>query len=1089
MRDYSEDALIEQPAIQLFHDLRWQTINAFEEQYGPGGTLGRETRAEVVLVPRLRAALAKLNPALPADAIELAILELTRDRSALNPTHANREVYRLLKDGIKVTVRNEDDEETAETARVVDWDSPYNNDLLLVSQLWVAGEMYTRRADLVGFVNGLPLVFVELKASHRRLEAAYRDNLRDYKDTIPQLFWYNALIVLSNGSQTRIGSITAGWEHFFEWKKITSEGEQGRISLETAIRGVCEPGRLLDIIENFILYSDAGGGLIKIIAKNHQYLGVNNAIVAVLDIRHNQGRLGVFWHTQGSGKSVSMVFFSQKVLRKIPGNWTFLIVTDRQELDDQIYKTFAAAGAVTEEEVHAESGEDLKRLLREDHRNVFTLIQKFRTERGETYPTLSERADIIVITDEAHRSQYDAFALNMRNALPNAAFIAFTGTPLIVGEEKTREVFGDYVSIYNFRQSIEDGTTVPLYYENRIPELQLTNPRLNEDIEQLIEGADLDEDQQQRLEREFAREYHLITRDDRLERIAEDIVAHFMSRGQPGKAMVVLIDKATAVRMYDKVRTYWQRYLDGMRTRLATLEGNAPLLYPVRGGRREGATHDVAAPGATRAEPDEATVAEIEELRAKIAYMEETDMAVVVSQAQNEIADFRAKGLDIAIHRLRIVTEDLETKFKDPTDPLRIVFVCAMWMTGFDVPSLSTLYLDKPMRNHTLMQTIARANRVFGDKTNGLIVDYVGVFRDLQKALAIYATPRGGGEEEDTPVKDKAELVAQLGLAIEEASAFCRLHGVDIPAIMAAAGYDRVALLDEAVDALMVNDEVRRRYIAMAATVAQVYRAILPDPAAANYTPATALFAVLADKVRSYLPEPDITGVMAGIEKLLDTSIAAEGYVIQGVAEAGQPNEPIRPIDLSQIDFEALRRRFEQGRRHIEAQRLRGAINVKLQRMVRLNKARTDYLERFQRLIEEYNAGSMNVEVFFDQLMAMAQELTEEERRALAEHLSEEELAIVDLLTRPGPPLDDKQREQVKRTARDLLDTLKREKLVLDWKKRQLTRAGVLTTIRDVLDRELPSTYTKDAFDEKCAQVYQHIYDAYADGSHSIYAA
>jgi type I restriction enzyme R subunit len=524
--------------------------------------------------------------------------------------------------------------------------------------------------------------------------------------------------------------MTAEWEHFAEWKKINSEGEKGVVSLETMIRGTCEKRRLLDLVENFALFSEEKVGLIKMVAKNHQYLGVNNAVDALRQVQKNQGRLGVFWHTQGSGKSYSMVFFSQKVLRKQPGNFTFVVVTDRTDLDNQIYKNFARTGAVTEPEdrIRAGSGAHLKELLQEDHRFVFTLIQKFRTERGETYPMLSPRSDIIVITDEAHRTQYDIMALNMRNALPNAAFIGFTGTPLIVGEEKTREVFGDYVSVYNFSQSERDKATVPLYYENRIPELQLTNENLNEEMEQLLEEAELDEAQEKKVEREFAREYHLITRDDRLEKIAEDLVAHFMGRGYMGKAMVVSIDKATAVRMYDKVRKYWKRHLDGSRKRLSSC-GEA----------------------------------EREELKAKIAYMEETDMAVVVSQSQNEVPDLKKKGVDIAPHRKRMVKEDLDEKFKDPKDPFRIVFVCAMWMTGFDVPSCSTIYLDKPMRNHTLMQTIARANRVFKDKVNGLIVDYVGVFRDLQKALAIYGSASGGGiQEGDTPIKDKEALIRLL---------------------------------------------------------------------------------------------------------------------------------------------------------------------------------------------------------------------------------------------------------------------------------------------------------------------------------------
>ena len=440
----------------------------------------------------------------------------------------------------------------------------------LQPQFWISGDYGKKRADLIGFVNGIPLLFIELKASHRALENAFKYNLSDYRNTIPQVFWYNALIILSNGTKSRIGSMTAGWEHFAEWKKINDEGEEGIVSLDTMIRGTCEPARLLDLIENFTIYSEAKGGIAKLIGKNHQFLGVNRAIQAAREIKDNQGKLGVFWHTQGSGKSYSMLFFSQKVLRKLPGNWTFLIVTDRDDLDGQIYRNFASTGAVLEEEttVRAQSAEHLKRLLNsEDHRYLFTLIQKFRTEGGEKYPKLSDRSDIVVITDEAHRSQYDVFALNMRNALPNAAFIGFTGTPLMAGEERTKQVFGDYVSIYNFKQSIDDGNTVPLYYENRIPELQLTNPNLTEDMAEIIDAADLDEDQQARLEREFAREYQLITREDRLDKIAEDIVAHYMGRGVLAKAMVISIDKATAVKMYDKVQKHWKSALARLRKR------------------------------------------------------------------------------------------------------------------------------------------------------------------------------------------------------------------------------------------------------------------------------------------------------------------------------------------------------------------------------------------------------------------------------------------------------------------------------------------------------------------------------------------
>ncbi|MCX9074481.1 MAG: type I restriction endonuclease subunit R, partial [Candidatus Methanoperedens sp.] len=953
------------------------------------------------------------------------------------------EVYRLLKNGVKVSIRGKVDEEMVENVRGIDWNEPSNNDFFLASQFWISGEMYKRRADLVGFVNGLPLIFIELKASHRRLEHAYRDNLRDYRSAIPQIFWYNGFIILSNGSQSKIGSMTAEWEHFAEWKKINNEGEEGIVSLDTMIRGTCEPARLLDIVENFTLFSEASGGIMKLVAKNHQYLGVNNAAEALKQIEKNRGRLGVFWHTQGSGKSYSMVFFSQKVLRKIPGNFTFVIVTDRQDLDNQIYKNFAGAGAVTEEQVQAESGEHLKQLLREDHRYIFTLIQKFHKKKGETYPMLSARRDIIVITDEAHRSQYDALALNMRNALPNAAFIAFTGTPLIVGEEKTKEVFGDYVSIYNFKQSVDDGATVPLYYENRIPELQLTNKELNEDLQRLIDEAELDPDQENKLEREFAREYHLITRDDRLEKIARDIVAHFMGRGQFGKAMVVSIDKATAVRMHDKVQKYWEMYLKDLQAELAKSKESGK-----------------------------------EELEKKIKFMEETDMAVVVSQSQNEIEDFKKKGLDIAAHRRRMVKEDLDKMFKDPDDPFRIVFVCAMWMTGFDVPACSTIYLDKPMRNHTLMQTIARANRVFREKLNGLVVDYVGVFRNLQKALAIYGSG-GGIKEGEKPVNDKSVLVEQLKNVILETTAFCTERGIDISKMQAASGFERVRSIDDAIDAILTSDESKAKYLSMASNVVRIYRAILPDPAANEFGPAQVLIANIAETIRSLAPETDISEVMESVENLLDASIATEGYVIR------ESSDEYRLVDLSQIDFEALKAQFEKSRKRIEVEKLRGAINRKLVQMVRLNKSRVNYLEKFQRLIDDYNSGSCNVETFFANLVEFAQGLNEEEKRGISENLTEEELAIFDLLIKPEMTLSEQQ--EVKKVARDLLATLKREKLVLDWRKRQQSRAAVRLSIEEILDR-LPRSYIAELYQHKCDMVYQHVYDSYFGQGQSIYA-
>ncbi|MDP8934098.1 MAG: type I restriction endonuclease subunit R, partial [Cyanobacteriota bacterium] len=751
----------------------------------------------------LQPALEKLNPHLPKPAINLAIEQLIRDRNALTLANANREIYNLLKDRVTVTYRNDDGEEITENVTVIDWKNPTNNDFFLASQFWITGEMYTRRTDLIGFINGIPLIFIELKASRERVELAYQNNFCDYRKEIPQLFWYNSIVILSNGSISKIASLTATWEYFSDWKKINNEGEQGIISLETLIRGTCDKTKLLDIVENFTLFSEEQGNLIKLVAKNHQYLGVNNCLEAVQNIRENQGKLGVFWHTQGSGKSFSMQFFSQKVHRTITGNWTFVIITDRDDLDGQIYKNFTKTGAVTEPEqnVRANSGEHLKQLLTEDHRYIFTLIQKFRTHKGETYPKLSERDNIIVIADEAHRSQYDSWAANMRTALPNAGFIGFTGTPLLVGEEATRREFGDYISIYNFRQSIEDGATVPLFYENRIPKLELTNSELNEEIADAIESADLDEAEENKLEREFARELHLITREERLDEIAKDIVSHFLGRGYQGKAMVVSIDRFTAVKMYNKVQHYWQQELTDLQNQLITANDTAesdppksPLIRgtlsesspPLTAGTLQNEFSPLIKGGWGGSPGSKTTPNEQEHLTAQIQYITETDMAVIISSSQNEEESFNKKGLTIKPHRQRLAKEKpgLDDKFKDANNPLRIVFVCAMWMTGFDAPSCSTIYLDKPMRNHTLMQTIARANRVFGDKVNGLIVDYIGVFRDLQKALAIYGSASGGDVREgDTPVQAKAALVDELRSAIDLTLQFCTERGINFDEI------------------------------------------------------------------------------------------------------------------------------------------------------------------------------------------------------------------------------------------------------------------------------------------------------------------
>ncbi|MEK6795714.1 MAG: type I restriction endonuclease subunit R [Spirochaetota bacterium] len=1078
---YTEDQLVEQPAIHLFSSLGWQTINATEETFGVIGsiddqqsvlpdlltnaerqslsgarsssgaettapTLARETKSEVVLTKNLSAALKKLNPKYPADAIQKAIDEITRDRSAMSLVDANREVYQLLKEGVKVNIPdNEHGGEKTERVRVIDWQNPKENDFLLVSQMTITGPLYTCRPDLIGFVNGLPFVLIELKKPGVPAEQAFNDNLTSYKhiqNGIPALLWYNAMIIASNGTESRVGSLTADWERFFEWKRIESEDEPRCVSLETMIRGVCDKSRLIDLVENFTIFSEHEAGLVKILAQNHQFLGVNKAIKASMKAKEEgHGRGGVFWQTQGSGKSFSMVFYAQKIMRTMPGNWTFVVITDRTELDDQIAKTFKKCGAVSEaegDECHAESGAHLRQLLGENHRYIFTLIHKFQTN-----DMLCDRSDVIVLTDEAHRSQYDTLAVNMRAALPKALFLAFTGTPLIAGEERTKEVFGGYVSIYDFQQSIEDGATVRLFYENRTPELKLENPSLNDDIYSLIEDADLNDAASERLERELGRQYHLITRDERLDTIAKDIVTHFLGRGFQGKAMVVSIDKATAFRMYDKVRQHWLVERKRVEAEL------------------------------TKARKDKLDGDRISGIADRFEVLKTTDMALIVSPGQNEIEQMKALGLDIVPHRKRMKEGKLDEHFKADSDPLRLVFVCAMWLTGFDAPSCSTIYLDKPMRNHTLMQTIARANRVYPGKHSGMIVDYANVFASLEKALAIYGKGSGG----TTPVKDKKLLVEDLRVAVDQIKGFCAKRAVDLDRIVKSEEMEKLQHIADAINILIEKDQVRKDFLGQERLIHALFNAIKPDTATLEFMDIAQCVAVISDSIRVRTGEAiaDISGIMGKISDLLDESIATEGFSIS--LQEGKKSI----LDLSKIDFDALLKRFKKSKsKNIEVEQLKTAIRARIERMVAVNKTRADYLKKFEELIESYNSGSRNIEDLFKELLASIDTLTTEETRHVREQLSEEELTIFDILTRPAPEMSSKERDAVKKVARVLLEKI-RSNLSLNWRQKAQARAQVRLAIEDTLDEGLPKPYTPQVFQTKVELLFSHFYETYPD--------
>lgn len=1034
MNQFSEDNLVEQTVIKIVKEVWGNSachINAYSDEND--AKLGREHRGEVVLKKYLLPALQNLNPELPIDALNQAAEQVMRDRSHLSLVNANVEIYSLLRGGASVRMPGKDGEFEDVTVRFFDFQNPGNNNFLCVSQLWVVGEMYTRRPDVVLFVNGIPFILLELKASHKSLVDAYQDNLRDYKRTIPKIFWYNMGVIISNGIENKFGSLTSPFEFFNEWKKAESEDDKSKTDLTTIIKGICDKERMLDIFENFILFDSSSAEIKKIVPRYFQYFGVNRAFQKVIDRKNNKGRLGVFWHTQGSGKSFSMVYLSQKVLRKLPGNFTFVIVTDRKDLDRQAYKNFAVVGAVYEKEVQATSKENLKELLRADHRQVFTTIFKFE----DIDSALSTRNDIIVMTDEAHRTQYDRMAQNMRKALPNASFIGFTGTPLMADEPLTEQVFGEYVSEYNFGDSVRDGATVPLYYENRVPRLENVNDRLEEEVGKVMEFYDLNTDEEEKLEQEFSTFYNIVTREDRLNAIARDIVIHFVGRGYDGKAMVVSVDKKTTFRMYDKVKKEWERYIGKLRMDLMR------------------ATNDY----------------ERGKIEEQLARHENVDMAAMVSLGnnQNEIEDMEEFDIDVAPIRSRILTGNLEEEFKKTDSNLRIVFVCAMWMTGFDVPNLSTLYLDKPLKNHTLMQAIARANRVSPDKKNGLIVDYIGVFKNIERALAIYAT---SGNDGDDIIRSKDELLAELLITLKKAKEFLQNENIDIEKILTVPPEEKLLLIEYAVNTIIGDQEKKKKFLNLASEINSTYRSVLPDPSADDYYEEVTVVKIIASRIRDVgSASIDVTQVKKDLEDLLDRSIQAGEYVIP-------QHKKVR--DLSALDADALHNFFAKlDNKNIQAESLSAELKERIEEMVRKNKKRAKFIERLNSLLKEYNSGAHDIDQLLNDLVDLAKDLDREEERAVKEGLTEEELAIFDLLQKDN--LDPDDTAKVRLVSKELLEKLK-EKLVPGWRDFEPLRAGVKTTISDVLYPKLPEeVYSEDDCGQKGFEIYNFVFENYYD--------
>ncbi len=1040
--DYSENILVQESAGNLLRDeLGWDVQFAYNtETLGKDGTFGRTSYNEILLFRYFKKALKEFNPWINDSQISEAQKILEQRLSTSSLLQINEEKYFLIRDGIPVTVKKPNGQTETKKATVIDFQNPEKNYFLAIKELKIHGDLYRRRTDIVGFVNGIPLLFVELKKNTVDVQNAYDDNYTDYLDTIPHLFYYNAFLMLSNGMEAKVGTLGSKFEFFHEWKRLAEE-DKGSVALETMLRGICKKENFLDLFENFILYDHSGGHTAKILARNHQYLGVNEAMKAYTARKLNDGKLGVFWHTQGSGKSYSMVFFAKKVRRKIEGTPTFVILTDRDELNTQISDTFENCGLlgknIKASKFMAASGDDLVKKLQGNPSFIFTLIQKFNQPDEE--PIYPEH-DIIIMSDEAHRSQYGIYADNMMKLLPTAARIGFTGTPLLSGDNITARTFGGYVSVYDFKRAVEDGATVPLYYENRGEKIEdLHNPEITEQILDAIEAADLDVDQRDKLEAEFAKEIHILMAEERLRSIAKDFVSHYSDLWTSGKAMFVCLNRITCVRMCNYVQEYWKEEIKKLKAKIKT-----------------------------------ATQQEAQELRRKLKWMQETEMAVVISQEQNEIQTFKEWDLDIKPHREKMEKRELDKEFKDSKNPLRIVFVCAMWLTGFDVKCLSCLYLDKPLKAHTLMQAIARANRVNEGKSNGLIIDYIGIVKALRKALADYTANVSGISGTD-PTIDKKELISRITDTIGKAKIFLAEHDFDLESLIVAVGFAKLSYLQEAANAVCGTIEDKKTYSTYASELNRLMkyidRADITEHTRKQYEAIAAIYAELQKK-RKHV---NTTNLMIEINSIISSYIEIQHMPITS-------NQETRRFDISAIDFGLLRTEFAKvKRKNLVMRDLEEIIQQKLDRMLFTNPERINYYERYQQIIMGYNAEQdrATIEKTFMDLMDLADQMNQEEQRYAREGFSsDEELSLYDMLFRDDLSKNDI--KKLKEVATTLLRKIKNRIAEIDhWTDKQETKAEIDNLIRNILYDELPLCYDEISISTYRQRIYEYVYTRY----------
>lgn len=999
-RNFTENSLAEQPVIEWLKEMGYDY--EFGPDLAPGQVLGeREDFREVVLVGRLKRSIRRLNPDLPEAAIDDVARSIIKVEHP-NLEIANKEVYKMLTQGVRIGIRDKSGEEKGRLVKIYDFETPQNNEFLIVNQFAIQGIEKVRRPDVIIFVNGIPLVIFELKNPTLENATIYSafEQLREYKNDIPEVFKYNQILVIGDLLEAKHGTISSSWEWFSAWKGVESEDEKndGISELEILVRGIFHKTRFLDIIENFIIFeADSEKDTSKYTKKMslyHQYFGVNKAVNETLRAAKPRGnkKIGVFWHTQGSGKSLSMVFYTNKAKRleelKSP---TFVFLTDRNDLDGQFYKTFLRSGYPSAKQ--AESVADLKERLREAAGElIFTTIQKFDTE----YEVLSERENIIVIADEAHRSQYAKFAGNVRVALPNASFMGITGTPISLQNRETRLVFGDHISEYKINQAVEDGATVPIYYEGRLVPLHLANQFIDEEFEDLT--GEIEFEAKEVYKRKWARLEQAVSAKDRLEQVAKDIVSHFNNRGLEGKGMIVTISRKTAVEMYKIIS---------------------------------------AIPGAP-------------------------EVAVVISKPE----DFPE------LHQSRD-TKELEKRFKNPDDTLKLVIVCDMWLTGFDVPSLHTMYIDKPLKNHTLMQAIARVNRIFKDKPGGLIVDYIGIADDLKKALSIYSS--GIQKEAMIPIE---EIIAKMMEKYDIVRAM--FTGVEYREWKKLKGVELAQLFQKAVNTIitnersgMVDDEQKKRFAKGTELLSQLFAFAMPHKEANAIRNEVEFFQAVKKAIikRTIIRSEGIgLDIESAVRELVSKAISAEGVIdIFDMKGKGKP-------DISIFDEKFLEEVKNMKYKNLSIDVLRKLLHDELRVRMRTNLVRyKSLLDMLEDIIEKYENNIINSTKVIEKLIELAKEIKKVEKLSEGMGLSEEEMAFYDAISAGRKSINGN--GELKELVRELVRIIKRD-LSIDWMNNDIIKARMRANVKLLLLRK---GFKAEEGEKVLDLIYQQAFSLYRD--------